>query len=71
MGALVSLEMGKILSEGIGEVQEFIDIVSSTRIAMGELIWPTVRLCSRIVPYDEWTSHCIREARSFDTGRWE
>jgi aldehyde dehydrogenase family 7 protein A1 len=28
LGALVSLEMGKILSEGIGEVQEFIDIVS-------------------------------------------
>ena len=27
LGALVSLEMGKILTEGIGEVQEFIDIV--------------------------------------------
>lgn len=26
LGALVSLEMGKILSEGLGEVQEFIDI---------------------------------------------
>lgn len=26
LGSLVSLEMGKILSEGIGEVQEFIDI---------------------------------------------
>ena len=26
LGRLVSLEMGKILSEGIGEVQEFIDI---------------------------------------------
>lgn len=28
LGALVSLEMGKILTEGVGEVQEFIDIVS-------------------------------------------
>jgi vacuolar-type H+-ATPase subunit B/Vma2 len=28
LGALVSLEMGKIKTEGIGEVQEFIDIVS-------------------------------------------
>jgi aldehyde dehydrogenase family 7 member A1 len=27
LGALVSLEMGKIKTEGIGEVQEFIDIV--------------------------------------------
>lgn len=28
LGALVSLEMGKIKTEGIGEVQEFVDIVS-------------------------------------------
>jgi acyl-CoA reductase-like NAD-dependent aldehyde dehydrogenase len=28
LGALVSLEMGKILTEGVGEVQEFVDIVS-------------------------------------------
>lgn len=27
LGALVSLEMGKIKTEGVGEVQEFIDIV--------------------------------------------
>lgn len=27
LGALVSLEMGKIRTEGVGEVQEFIDIV--------------------------------------------
>jgi aldehyde dehydrogenase family 7 protein A1 len=27
LGALVSLEMGKIKTEGIGEVQEFVDIV--------------------------------------------
>lgn len=29
LGTLVSLEMGKIRTEGIGEVQEFVDIVSS------------------------------------------
>lgn len=28
LGALVSLEMGKIRTEGQGEVQEFVDIVS-------------------------------------------
>ena len=28
LGALVSLEMGKIQTEGIGEVQEFVDVVS-------------------------------------------
>lgn len=28
LGAIVSLEMGKIKTEGVGEVQEFIDIVS-------------------------------------------
>lgn len=29
LGALISLEMGKIRTEGVGEVQEFVDIVSS------------------------------------------
>lgn len=29
LGALVTLEMGKIRTEGVGEVQEFIDIVRS------------------------------------------
>jgi aldehyde dehydrogenase family 7 protein A1 len=28
LGALVSLEMGKVKTEGVGEVQEFVDIVS-------------------------------------------
>lgn len=28
LGALISLEMGKIRTEGVGEVQEFVDIVS-------------------------------------------
>lgn len=31
LGNLVSLEMGKIKSEGKGEVQEFIDVVSLAR----------------------------------------
>lgn len=31
LGALISLEMGKIRTEGEGEVQEFVDIVSCTR----------------------------------------
>ncbi len=42
LGALVSLEMGKILSEGIGEVQEFIDIcdlaVGLSRTISGQVI---------------------------------
>jgi len=38
LGALVSLEMGKIRTEGVGEVQEFVDIVS--------LLW-TGHVCSR------------------------
>jgi len=32
LGALVSLEMGKIKTEGVGEVQEFIDIVRASRV---------------------------------------
>lgn len=46
MGKLVSLEMGKILSEGIGEVQEFIDIcdyaVGLSRMLSGS-IFPSER----------------------------
>ena len=42
LGHLVSLEMGKILSEGIGEVQEFIDIcdlaVGLSRTINGQII---------------------------------
>jgi len=42
LGRLVSLEMGKILSEGIGEVQEFIDIcdlaVGMSRTIAGQVI---------------------------------
>ncbi|KAJ3483491.1 hypothetical protein NLI96_g6275 [Meripilus lineatus] len=42
LGALISLEMGKILTEGIGEVQEFIDIadyaVGLSRMMNGRFI---------------------------------
>ncbi|TCD64889.1 hypothetical protein EIP91_003465 [Steccherinum ochraceum] len=42
LGALVSLEMGKIRSEGVGEVQEFIDIADSavglSRMMNGRLV---------------------------------
>ena len=35
LGALVSLEMGKIRTEGVGEVQEFVDIVSTFHALYG------------------------------------
>ena len=42
LGALVSLEMGKIKSEGVGEVQEFIDVcdlaVGLSRTITGQVI---------------------------------
>ncbi|KAI0074603.1 NAD-aldehyde dehydrogenase [Panus rudis PR-1116 ss-1] len=42
LGALVSLEMGKILTEGIGEVQEFVDIadyaVGLSRMMNGNVV---------------------------------
>ena len=42
LGQLVSLEMGKILPEGIGEVQEYIDIadysVGLSRMLNGKVI---------------------------------
>lgn len=36
LGRLVSLEMGKILPEGHGEVQEYIDIAD---YAVGRCLW--------------------------------
>jgi len=42
LGTLVSMEMGKVLSEGIGEVQEFIDVcdfaVGLSRMLSGQVI---------------------------------
>ena len=35
LGALVSLEMGKIRTEGVGEVQEFVDIVGTFQVFFG------------------------------------
>ena len=37
LGALVSLEMGKIRTEGVGEVQEFVDIVSTFQVLHGPI----------------------------------
>lgn len=34
LGALVTLEMGKIRTEGVGEVQEFIDIVCPISVSL-------------------------------------
>lgn len=48
---LVSLEMGKILPEGLGEVQEYIDIadyaVGLSRMLNGQVI-PSERNCNKI-----------------------
>ena len=42
LGALISLEMGKIRAEGVGEVQEFIDVcdlaVGLSRTINGQVI---------------------------------
>jgi aldehyde dehydrogenase family 7 protein A1 len=50
LGALISLEMGKIRSEGVGEVQEFIDIcdlaVGLSRTIAGQVI-PSERTLRR------------------------
>jgi hypothetical protein len=55
---MVSLEMGKIKTEGLGEVQEFVDIVRF-RLALSlfgtNMLSSKVRLRGRAIPYDEWT----------------
>ncbi len=42
LGYLISLEMGKIVSEGLGEVQEYIDIcdyaVGLSRMLAGQVV---------------------------------
>ena len=42
LGRLVSLEMGKILAEGVGEVQEYVDIadyaVGLSRMIQGQVL---------------------------------
>jgi aldehyde dehydrogenase family 7 protein A1 len=42
LGYLISLEMGKILSEGVGEVQEYIDVcdyaVGLSRMFAGQVV---------------------------------
>lgn len=48
LGKLVSIEMGKILPEGLGEVQEYIDVcdyaVGLSRMFSGSVI-PSERMC--------------------------
>lgn len=63
LGSLISLEMGKIKTEGSGEVQEFIDIVS----VLVKLVPFTsvVRLWSRSFQDDEWSSCCFGASRTF------
>jgi aldehyde dehydrogenase family 7 member A1 len=55
LGSLISLEMGKILAEGIGEVQEFIDIcdfaVGLSRSISGQII-PSERFQHSL--YEMW-----------------
>jgi hypothetical protein len=53
LGKLISLEMGKILPEGIGEVQEFIDICDYAVIFLNNYIFSAkvsflILLCSKI-----------------------
>ncbi|XP_058468221.1 putative aldehyde dehydrogenase family 7 member A1 homolog [Malaya genurostris] len=55
LGKLVSLEMGKILAEGVGEVQEFIDIcdyaVGLSRMFAGQIL-PSERMKHTII--EKW-----------------
>ena len=46
-GALVSLEMGKIRTEGVGEVQEFVDIVRTKIRPVPEMLGLTCTACVR------------------------
>ena len=62
--------MGKIRTEGVGEVQEFVDIVGDVKPTRARNNWYTVRLWHRIVQNDERQSNRLREARTFDTGRY-
>ena len=70
LGALVTLEMGKILTEGVGEVQEFIDIVSclfSMRVLAMTAV--TGGLRRRSIAHDERARYFIRAARPYDSRR--
>ena len=54
LGALISLEMGKIRTEGEGEVQEFVDIVSPAHTSQKRTLNKAKgRLRCWIVPHDE------------------
>lgn len=53
--------MGKIRTEGEGEVQEIVDIVSPFSHLGTHLTCYTVRLWCRFITDDEWTRCCIRK----------
>ncbi len=72
LGTLISLEMGKILSEGVGEVQEYVDIcdyaVGLSRMLAGQVV-PSERKYLLLqldkvvimqVPVISWSSSGIR-----------
>lgn len=50
LGMLVSLESGKILAEGIGEIQEYLDVcdyaVGLSRMINGQVIPSESKLCN-------------------------
>jgi aldehyde dehydrogenase family 7 protein A1 len=62
LGQLVSLEMGKIYQEGLGEVQEYIDVadyaVGLSRMLNGQVI-PSERKqsCVFIHKWKDWRVH--------------
>jgi aldehyde dehydrogenase family 7 protein A1 len=55
LGQLVALEMGKIYQEGLGEVQEYIDVadyaVGLSRMLNGQVIPSERELIARYVDY--------------------
>ncbi|MBA0662660.1 hypothetical protein Goklo_006742 [Gossypium klotzschianum] len=65
LGRLVSLEMGKILPEGIGEVQEIIDMcdfaVGLSRQLNGSVI-PSERICPKMI------GSVVNRSKSYDVG---
>ena len=50
LGALISLEMGKILPEGLGEVQEYLDIADYA-VGLSRMLNGSVIPSERISPF--------------------
>ena len=64
LGALVSMEMGKIRAEGEGEVQEMIDIADFAVGLSREAVWPDGTLLRANAPITACTSSGIHWGRS-------